>query len=204
MGIAGSVATLVDIILGAYVWLIVFRVLLSWVNPDPGNPIVQLLIRSTDPVLVPMRRIIPSIAGLDLSPIIALFAVQMVQRVLGTLLRGGMGGGGGSALFVELLGVIHLLGTFYMLLLFVRAGFHIYSWHTFRNNQPSSLDLRHPLVIFIFQATEPATRPLRRWVPTVSRLDISPMVAAFLCMLLLSFLQDIVFGLAAPGMGGMM
>jgi YggT family protein len=203
MGIAGSLASLVEFLLGTYVWLIVFRVLLSWVNPDPNNPIVQLLIRATDPVLVPMRRFIPSIAGLDLSPIVALFAIQMVQRLLVTTLRGGMGSGGLLALATELLSVVHLLGTFYLLLLFVRGGFHIHSWYSFKNGRPSSLNLNHPLTIFIFQATEPAVRPLRQWVPTISRLDVSPLVAALICMFLLSILQDLVFGLAMPGMGAM-
>ncbi|MBF0444492.1 MAG: YggT family protein [Magnetococcales bacterium] len=204
MGILGSLATIVEVILGMYIWLIVIRVLLSWVNPDPYNPIVQLLVRFTDPVLIPMRRIIPSIGGLDLSPIVALFGIQMLERFLVTLLRGGMGGGGGSALFVEILGVVHLLGTFYLLVLFVRAGFHVYSWHTFRSGKRSALDLRHPLTIFVFQATEPVVLPLRRYIPTVARLDLSPLVAAFLCMFLLSFLQEIIFSLAVPGMGAMM
>ncbi len=202
MGINSSAAVLVEIILGTYIWLIVFRVLLSWVNPDPYNPIIQLLTRVTDPILIPFRRVIPPIAGLDLSPIIALFAVQMVERLLVTILRGGIGGGAGVALFAELLKAVHLLGTFYLLLLMVRAGFHIYSWYTFRSGRPSSLNLRHGLTIFIFQATEPAVRPLRGIIPTVSRLDLSPVVAAVICLMLLSLIQDLAYGLAAPG-GGM-
>lgn len=200
MAITTSAASLVEFVLGAYVWLIIGRVLLSWVNPDPRNPMVQFLVRATDPVLLPIRRVIPSVAGLDLSPIVALFAVQLVQRFLVTILRGGLSGGGIMALFTELLGAIHILGTFYLLLLFVRAGFHVHSWYAFRKGRPSSLNLRHPLTIFIFQATEPAVRPLRRWIPTISRLDVSPLVAAFICMFLLSVLQEVVFGLLSPGM----
>jgi YggT family protein len=204
MGITGSLATLVEFILGTYVWLIVFRILLSWVNPDPYNPIVQLLVRATDPVLIPMRRLIPPIAGFDLSPIVVLFGIQMIERFLVTLLRGGMGSGGSTALMTELLGVVHLLGTFYLLLLFTRAGFHIYSWYNFRNSRPSSLNLNHPVTIFIFKATEPAVKPLRQWIPSVARLDISPIVAAFICMFILSMIQELLFGLAMPGMGALM
>ncbi|MBF0456149.1 MAG: YggT family protein [Magnetococcales bacterium] len=204
MGIAGSTATLVEFILGLYVWMIVLRVLLSWVNPDPNNPIIQMLVRATDPVLVPMQRVIPPIAGLDLSPIIALFAIQMVERLLVTLLRGGMSGGGLSGILTELLGAVHLLGTLYLLLLFVRGGFHVHSWYTFRQGKRSALNLNHPLTLFVFRVTEPAVRPLRQWVPTISRLDVSPLVAAFICMFLLSILQDLLFGLAMPGMGAVM
>lgn len=204
MGIAGSLATLVEFVLGTYVWIILFRVLLSWVSPDPNNPVVQLLIRATDPVLIPLRRLIPPIAGLDLSPIAALFGIQMLERFLVAVLRGGVGGGGMSSLFAELLSVLHLVGTLYLVLLFVRAGFHIYSWYTFRKGLPSNLNLRHPLTIFVFQTTEPAVRSLRTWIPSISRLDVSPLVAAFICMFLLSILQKFIFGLAMPGMGAMM
>ncbi|MBF0447644.1 MAG: YggT family protein [Magnetococcales bacterium] len=203
MGITGSIATLVEFILSLYVWLIVFRVLLSWVNPDPYNPMVQLLMRLTDPVLVPMRRVIPPLGGLDLSPIVALFAVQMVQRFLVTILRGG-GSGGMSGLFVELLGAVHLLGTFYLILLFARGGLHVQSWLAFRKGSRANINLSNPIVHFIFRSTEPALLPIRSWVPTVSRLDVSPFVAGMVCWLVLSLLQEIIFGLAMPGMGAVM
>lgn len=202
MGIAESLATLVNFVLSIYVWFIVLRVLLSWVNPDPYNPVVQMLVRATDPVLVPLRQYIPPIAGLDLSPIVALFGIQMVQRILVTILQGG-GGGGFVALLTEMLGLVHLLGTLYMVLLFVRAGFHFHSWHSFRHGRPASVNLRHPLTHFVFQVTEPALLPLRQWVPTFSKLDVSPLVAAFICMFFLSILQDLVFGLAVPGLGAL-
>ena len=50
-------ARIVDFLLTAFYWLILIRALISWVNPDPSNPIVQFLERSTDPVLAPIRRI---------------------------------------------------------------------------------------------------------------------------------------------------
>jgi YggT family protein len=83
----GAVARLLDMVLWAYMWLIIIRALLSWVNPDPWNPVVQFLTRVTEPVLAPIRRRVPSWRmGIDLSPLVAILAIYFVQWFLvGTL-----------------------------------------------------------------------------------------------------------------------
>ncbi len=63
-------------------WLIIIRVLLTWVSPDPFNPIVQFLNKVTEPVLEPFRRVIPMIGPLDISPVVALFVLQLLQSFL--------------------------------------------------------------------------------------------------------------------------
>ncbi len=69
--------------LDIYLWVIIIRALLSWVNPDPFNPIVRLLGRLTDPVLDPIRRILPLKGiGLDLSPMVAVLAVVFAKQFL--------------------------------------------------------------------------------------------------------------------------
>ena len=79
----GAVARLLDLVLWAYMWLIIIRALLSWVNPDPWNPLVQFLTRVTEPVLAPIRRRVPSWRiGLDLSPLVAILAIYFVQWFL--------------------------------------------------------------------------------------------------------------------------
>ena len=67
-----------------YSWVIIAAALISWVNPDPGNPIVAFLRRVTEPVLEPVRRLLPPwrTGGLDLSPVIVLIAIQIIERVL--------------------------------------------------------------------------------------------------------------------------
>ena len=198
MGILGSLAVIIDFALGLYVWLILIRVLLSWVNPDPYNPIVQFLVQATDPVLVPLRRLIPPVAGLDLSPIAALLGISVLQRLLVGLFRGGMGGGAMSSLLAELLGVAHLLLTFYLLLLLIRGGFHLHAWFTFRQGRPFRINLNQPATRFIFQATEPAVRPLRSLVPNVSGLDITPLAAALALYVALSLIQTLIVRLSMP------
>ena len=75
-------AQMVNGILEIYWWIIVVRVLMSWVSPDPFNPIVRFLITMTDPVLEPVRRIIPTIGPLDISPIVVLFILRALQHFL--------------------------------------------------------------------------------------------------------------------------
>ncbi|MBP2670106.1 MAG: uncharacterized protein H6Q85_172 [candidate division NC10 bacterium] len=83
----GAVARLLDLVLWAYMWLIIIRALLSWVNPDPWNPIVQFINRVTEPILAPIRRRVPAWRmGIDLSPLVAILAIYFVQWFLvGTL-----------------------------------------------------------------------------------------------------------------------
>ena len=72
-----------DIVLWAYMWVVVARALVSWVNPDPHNPIVRFLYGATEPVLYRIRRALPVYAGgIDFSPLIVFVAVVFLQRFL--------------------------------------------------------------------------------------------------------------------------
>ena len=71
-------------ILELYSYVIIAAALITWVSPDPRNPVVVFLRRATEPVLEPVRRLLPPwrTAGLDLSPVIVLIAIQFVQRLV--------------------------------------------------------------------------------------------------------------------------
>ena len=78
---------IINIVFGVCELLILIRVLLSWVNTSPYNPLVRILYSLTDPLLKPLQRIIPPIGGtLDISPMAALVLLYIVQRVLISLL----------------------------------------------------------------------------------------------------------------------
>ena len=77
-----ALAQLINTGLTIYTWVLIIRVLITWVSPDPFNPVVQFLNRATDPVLEPIRRIIPPIGFLDITPIVALLLLQAVQHFL--------------------------------------------------------------------------------------------------------------------------
>lgn len=74
-----GVATVLDYVLWLYMWIIIARALISWVNPDPWNPIVQFLDRATEPVLTPIRQWVGWRMGIDLSPIIAILILTFLQ-----------------------------------------------------------------------------------------------------------------------------
>ncbi|MBL8038474.1 MAG: YggT family protein [Nitrospira sp.] len=74
-----GVATVLDYLLSFYSWIIIARALISWVNPDPWNPIVQFLTRATEPILAPIRRRVGLGMGIDLSPLIVIAAIWFLQ-----------------------------------------------------------------------------------------------------------------------------
>lgn len=81
-----AIAEVLSWALYAYMWIIIARAILSWVNPDPYNPIVQFLYKATEPVLYKIRRILPDMGGIDISPIVVLVAIMFLQKFLvGTL-----------------------------------------------------------------------------------------------------------------------
>lgn len=72
----------VDLLLTIYIWLIIAQAIISWVNPNPYHPIVRFLYKTTEPVLSPLRRILPPIYGLDLTPLIVIFIIYFIKELL--------------------------------------------------------------------------------------------------------------------------
>src|SRR4030042_2459993 len=80
-------ASILDMALTIYMWVIIARALLSWVNPDPYNPIVRFLYNVTEPVLGWVRRRVPVVfGGLDLAPLLVLLGIVFLQRFLASTL----------------------------------------------------------------------------------------------------------------------
>jgi len=88
-----GLAKVLDTLLEIYLWIVIISALISWVNPDPYNPIVRFLHRMTDPVLKPIRKIAPpwKMGGLDISPLIVILIIYFLQfALIKTLVRLGM------------------------------------------------------------------------------------------------------------------
>lgn len=79
-----GVAKVLDTLLSLYFWVVLIAVLLTWVRPDPYNPIVRTLNAMTEPAFYRVRKLLPFtfINGLDLSPVVVLIAIQLVQMVV--------------------------------------------------------------------------------------------------------------------------
>lgn len=82
-----ALARLLEIAINAYIWIIIAQAILSWVNPDPHNPIVRFLYRITEPVLRPIRYRMPIAMGLDLSPIVLILVLYFIDWFLVSSLR---------------------------------------------------------------------------------------------------------------------
>jgi YggT family protein len=82
-----KVVQLVSTLLTVYMWVVIVSALLSWVNPDPYNPIVRFLRNATEPVYYRIRRALPFVVvgGFDLSPILVIFGVQVASALLDRL-----------------------------------------------------------------------------------------------------------------------
>lgn len=83
-----AVALVLDSVLKIYSWIVIARAVLSWVNPDPYNPIVRFLYAVTEPVLYRVRRVVPVLGGsVDVSPIVVLLGIFFLQAFLVQSLR---------------------------------------------------------------------------------------------------------------------
>jgi YggT family protein len=78
-----ALASVIGLVLNLYMWIIIARAVISWVNPDPYNPSVRFVYSITDPVLLAIRRRLPlSFGGIDFSPIVVILAIIFLQKFL--------------------------------------------------------------------------------------------------------------------------
>lgn len=78
-----ALARVIDVVLTIYLWVVIIGAVISWVNPDPYNPIVRFLRRATEPILRPIRRLLPvSGFGVDFSPVVLILIIYFLQWFL--------------------------------------------------------------------------------------------------------------------------
>ncbi len=77
-----AIANVLDIVLNIYMWVIIIRALISWVSPDPYNPIVRFLYQATEPVLYRVRRYLPYTGGIDFSPLVVILIIIFLRTFL--------------------------------------------------------------------------------------------------------------------------
>ena len=81
-----AIAGVLGMVLTLYMYIVIARALLSWVNPDPRNPIVRFLYNATEPLLYRVRRVLPSMGGVDFSPLVVIVGIYFLQSFLVTTL----------------------------------------------------------------------------------------------------------------------
>lgn len=75
-----AIAHILNMVINIYIWVVIIAALISWVRPDPYNPIVQILYKLTEPIYTKIRRFMPTIiGGIDIAPIIVILALQFIN-----------------------------------------------------------------------------------------------------------------------------
>lgn len=158
-------AFLIQTLVHLYLVVIMLRVLLEATRADFYNPVVQVLVRLTDPLVRPLSKILPKVGRINIAAIILLYVIQL----LGLLLVVIISGRSPDPLLLTLLAMrelLRMLLTLYIILIVVGV---ILSW--------VGHNVRHPIVPLVFQLTDPVLAPIRRVLPSLGGLDLSPLVA---------------------------
>jgi len=160
-----------------YLLLVLLRFVLQLVRADFYNPLSQFIVKATQPLLMPIRRIVPGFGGIDFAALVLALLVHMALSAAILLIAG--------ASSAELLSLLPLLAVWCLISLaslFVKIFFFaliisvILSW--------VAQGSRHPAVALVHQVCEPALAPIRRILPSMGGIDISP-IFAFLALNLL-------------------
>jgi len=138
---------------------------LQWVRADFYNPLSQFLVRATNPLLIPLRRVIPAVGSLDTASVVLALGLELLSLFIVTQING-IAPGWAQLL---LLAVTKLLMALLWLYFFLILAVVVLSWLGGR--------FRHPIIPLMYQLTEPVLRPFRKMIPPIGGLDLSPLFA---------------------------
>lgn len=164
--LAAPVIFLIDTLFGLYILVIMLRFLLQTARADFYNPISQFIVKVTNPVLRPLRRIIPGWGGIDNASLVLLFSIQCIALLLLGLISGAFSEGLSISglLVATITKLVSLLLYVYLFGIFILA---LLSWIN-----PGSYN---PVAAVIASLTEPLMRPARRMIKPIGGMDLSPM-----------------------------
>lgn len=166
----------VNMICSMFASLVLMRFFLQWVKADFYNPLCQFVMKFTNPLLLPLRRIIPGFFGLDWAAIALVFLTLALNLALIFLFQGPVP----SYVFVITL-LVHfadLVLNLYFVIILIRA---------FMSFSPYAL--ANPIFIAFLQLTEPVLRPIRRMIKPIHGFDLSPLIVIILIQAILFFMH---------------
>jgi YggT family protein len=162
-----------------YLLLLLLRFWLPWLRADFRNPIAQGILRFTSPLIVPLRRFLPSIGRLDTATVLVAFVVQYVTVLaLLAIVRRAEGAPEVALVSVIELAILSLNLFFFAVLIRI-----ILSWVAPGNY--------NPITALLTTLSEPILRPFRRLIPSIGGLDISPIFAIVLLQAAVIVLQSV-------------
>jgi YggT family protein len=165
-------------LLGLYQVVLLLRLLMQWVRADFRNPVSRAIVQLTDPVILPLRKILPPIRRIDTASVVAILAVTVVKILVGQLLLVSSLPPPDLLLRDLLLETVHLVLTTYLFAIILNA---ILSFVAPENYSPAQSLLN--------SICEPVLRPIRRVIPSVAGLDLSPLWACIAIQALLILIR---------------
>lgn len=172
---------LVQTLFSLYLAVVILRLLLQLARADFYNPISQFMVKATNPLLLPLRRIIPPIGKVDTASIVLALLVQMVAMVAIIALFGARIPSVITLLGWSVIGCLALTVNLYFFAIIINI---ILSWVA-----PGT---HHPAAVLLYQLTEPVMQPFRRIVPPMGGIDLSPIIV----FLMISILQILLKSMA--------
>jgi YggT family protein len=160
-------AFLIEAVFGLYIGVVLLRLFLQWVRADFYNPVSQFVVKLTNPLLVPLRRLIPGYGGIDLAALVLAYALAVLSTAIVYAL---------PPIDILLKALFVLMSTTFSLFFWMVVIRALMSWIS-----PG----HHPAARVLDQLTEPVLRPIRRVVPPLGGLDLSPLIF----LLLLGFVS---------------
>jgi YggT family protein len=174
---------LVDNIVAFFVILLLVRFHFQWLRVGFRNPVGEFVLATTSWIVVPLRRVIPGLAGLDLATLLAAWLLQMLGMWVHAVIVGAEPGPG----LLAGVAAVELVRYSIYILIFAVFVLAILSW----------VNPESPVMPVFNAVTRPFLRPLRRFIPPVGRVDLSPMVLILLLFVLLMLLDGAVRAIAA-------
>ncbi len=165
-----------------YLLVVILRFLLAWVRADFYNPLSQFIVTITNPILIPLRRIVPSIGVVDTASIVLMLVIKLLELWLLSVVSG-ISINLSGMIIVGIFQILELIIYIYIFSIIIQA---IMSWVA-----PSAQHYRNPLASVLYSLNEPLLRPVRRVMPQVGMVDLSPLVVIIGLNVLLIVLKSL-------------
>jgi YggT family protein len=180
---------LIYVFFGLYILAMLLRFLLQAVRADFYNPISQSLVKVTNPLVIPLRKILPGFGGLDLASLLLALILQILMVTLLVLIQTGAMLAPLPLLLVGVLGLASYLLKIYF---FALLAMIVLSWIAPGGN--------HPALYLLHQITEPVMAPFRKVLPSMGGLDFSPILVFIIINVLQIVLRNLAFSLGILGL----
>lgn len=164
---ANLLGFLVDVLFNLYIAAVILRLLLAWVRADFYNPLSQFLVTVTNPALVPLRRIVPPVGPVDTASVVLALGLKILQLLILAALAG-LGVRFGTLAWMAVIQLLELVVYIYMGSILIEV---VLSWVA------PAARYHNPVAGLVHDLNEPLMRPLRRVIPTIGMVDLSPLAA---------------------------